>query len=93
MFSTQRLRWHREIGLIDAVKRRFILKKPICEDGGRGVITVSLNDVQPAINFLLFGTVTSFSILLCEHMFSRLLSRFIDDVKLHIKAAYTIENK
>lgn len=61
-----RLRWQRENGLMNKYKRRWFPKKPICEGGARGFMTVGLQEVKPALYLLLIGTSLSLAILLFE---------------------------
>ncbi|XP_031620817.1 glutamate receptor ionotropic, delta-2-like isoform X2 [Contarinia nasturtii] len=62
----RRLRWQRENGLMNKYKRRWFPKKPICEGGARGFMTVGLQEVKPALYLLLIGTSLSLAFLLLE---------------------------
>lgn len=56
-------------------KRRWYPRKPICEGGTRGFITVGLAEVQPAIMLLLIGTGISLLIMFGELLVHFLLNR------------------
>lgn len=51
---------------MNRAKRRWFPKKPICEGGVRGFITIGIAEVKPALLFLLIGMGVSFAILLIE---------------------------
>lgn len=68
----RRLRWLRENGLMNRVKRRWLLKKPICEGGNRDVRTVGIQEVKPALILLLMGIIISFIILIIETILKRI---------------------
>lgn len=61
-----RLRWQRENGLMNKSKRRWFPKKPICEGGTRGFLTVGLQEVKPALELLAIGTGASLFIMIIE---------------------------
>lgn len=66
-----RLRWQRENGLMNKFKRRWFPKKPLCDGGARDFRTVGLQEVKPALFFLLIGTAVSVLLMLievCAHM-------------------------
>lgn len=63
-----RLRWQREIGLIDRTQRQYIFRKPPCEKNGRMFISVGLDEIRPAITLLVIGTAVSFIIMLVEKL-------------------------
>lgn len=70
-FSTRknfvfRLRWQRENGLMNRVKRRWFPKKPICEGGAKDFITVGLQEVKPALYLLIIGTSLSLILMFAE---------------------------
>lgn len=53
---------------MNRAKRRWFPKKPICEGGARGFMTIGIAEVKPALLLLLMGMVISFVILLFEWM-------------------------
>lgn len=61
-----RLRWQRENGIMNKYKRRWFPKKPDCEGGARGFITVGLQEVKPALFLLLIATALSLALMLIE---------------------------
>lgn len=68
-----RLRWHRENGLMNKIKRRWFPKKPMCEGGSRGFVTVGIAEVKPAIIFYIVGTGVSSAILIIEIILHKLV--------------------
>ncbi|XP_044733247.1 ionotropic receptor 75a-like [Chrysoperla carnea] len=79
---TQRLRWQKEIGLIDRTRRRLVPQKPKCESSRADFVSVGLTEFMPAIRVLSYGIESlnpsdllpfvpqSFLTLCCEHMFT-----------------------
>lgn len=63
---TQRLKWMKETGLMKRDELRWIPKKPDCEGGGRGFLTVGLGDTKPAAFLLLIGYLSSVIIFFVE---------------------------
>lgn len=67
----RRLRWQRENGLMNRVKRRWLPSKPVCERGIRQVRTVGMPEIRPALYVLFLGLVTSLTICLSESLYHR----------------------
>lgn len=67
-----RIRWQREIGLINKEQRRWIPKNPECGTGGRGFLTVGLMEVDLAIKMLVIGTLFSAFLLFCKLLYNRM---------------------
>lgn len=61
-----RIRWQRENGIMNKYKRRWFPKKPICEGGARGFLTVGLQEVKPALFLLLYGSAMSLGLMFIE---------------------------
>lgn len=51
---------------MNRLKRRWFPKKPICEGGARGFMTVGLQEVKPALYLLLIGNALSVLLMLVE---------------------------
>lgn len=60
------MKWQKETGLMKRDELRWIPKKPDCEGGRRGFITVGLRDTKPAAILLLIGYGLSVIILFAE---------------------------
>lgn len=63
-----RIRWLREVGLIDRVHRQFIPAKPRCEAGSRKFVSVGMTEIRPAVIFLAIAVLMSLLIMLLEIM-------------------------
>ncbi|XP_038214536.1 glutamate receptor ionotropic, kainate 2-like [Zerene cesonia] len=61
-----RLRWHRETGLMDRVRRTWLARRARCDAGGGGFVSVGLADVLPALAALLAGALLAAALLLLE---------------------------
>ncbi|XP_041987543.1 ionotropic receptor 75a-like [Aricia agestis] len=61
-----RLRWQREVGLMDRSRRVWMTGRPVCADGGGGFVSVALGDVLPAAHALLAGAALAVALLLLE---------------------------
>lgn len=72
-----RLRWQRENGLMNRMKRIWFPKKPDCEGGSRGFLTVGLQETKPALQLLAIGTGLSLAIMIVEI--------FVNSLQLHIQ--------
>lgn len=64
--SFRRLRWQREVGLMDRYRRIWMSKKPKCDAGSGGFVSVGLVDVLPAAHALLAGAALAAALLLLE---------------------------
>lgn len=71
---TQRLKWMKETGLMKRDELRWIPKKPDCEGGGRGFMTVGLGDTKPAAFLLLIGYASSVIIFFVEILYRKFQS-------------------
>lgn len=74
---TQRLKWMKETGLMKRDELRWIPKKPDCEGGGRGFLTVGLGDTKPAALLLLIGYASSVIIFFIEISYRKFQSRCV----------------
>lgn len=68
-FSVHRIRWLREVGLMNRVHRQFIPSKPRCEAGSRKFVSVGITEIRPAVLFFAIGMLTSFIIMLLEAIY------------------------
>lgn len=83
-----RLRWHREIGLLDRNYRQWIPRRPICEPGGRGFVSVGLKEIRPAIILFLIMIGVSIFLLLCEIILKRVLQFYSTPPKVAKKKIF-----
>lgn len=65
-----RLRWLREVGIIDRIHRRWIPRKPPCE-GSLGFNSIGITEVKPALILWLVGFVSSLVVLCIECLLHR----------------------
>ncbi|CAH2236516.1 ionotropic receptor 75a-like [Pararge aegeria] len=63
-----RLRWQREVGLMDRFRRIWMSAKPKCDAGSGGFVSVGLADVLPAAHVLLAGALLAVLLLLLERL-------------------------
>lgn len=61
-----RIRWQRENGLMNKQKRRWFPKPANCEGGAHGFTSVGIQEIKPALYFLLFGTLFSMLLVFVE---------------------------
>ncbi|XP_045768860.1 glutamate receptor ionotropic, kainate glr-3-like [Maniola jurtina] len=61
-----RLRWQREVGLMDRYRRIWMSSRPQCDAGSGGFVSVGLVDVLPAAHALLAGALLAAAVLLLE---------------------------
>lgn len=74
---TQRIKWMKETGLMKRDELRWIPKKPDCEGGGRGFLTVGLGDTKPAAFLLLIGYASSVIIFFIEISYRKFQSHCV----------------
>lgn len=63
-----RLRWQREVGLMDRFRRVWMSARPKCDEGGGGFVSVGLADVLPAAHALLAGALLAAALLPLERL-------------------------
>lgn len=63
------MKWQKETGLMRREEIRWIPKKPDCEGGRRGFMTVGLGEIKPAIYLLCIGYALSALIFISELLF------------------------
>ncbi|XP_059049619.1 ionotropic receptor 75a-like [Achroia grisella] len=61
-----RLRWQREVGLINREQRHWLAERPRCDAAGAGFLSVGIADILPAIQVLSAGALISVLLLLSE---------------------------
>nr|ARO70544.1 antennal ionotropic receptor 75d-2 [Dendrolimus punctatus] len=66
-----RLRWQREVGLIDRASSIWLAAKPRCDSAASGFVSVGLLDILPAIQVLAAGAFVAVLILLAEITFAK----------------------
>lgn len=77
-FQNSRLKWLREIGIIDVIQRRWVPRKPPCE-GSLGFNSIGITEVKPALMVLAFGFALSLATMLGE-VICKYLSKYSNDV-------------
>nr|XP_026501542.1 glutamate receptor ionotropic, kainate 4-like [Vanessa tameamea] len=66
-----RLRWQREVGLMDRFRRVWMCARPKCDAGRGGFVSVGLMDVLPAAHALLAGAMVAAALLPLEKLLRR----------------------
>ncbi|XP_022814472.1 glutamate [NMDA] receptor subunit 1-like [Spodoptera litura] len=69
-----RLRWQREVGLMDRARHMWLVSRPRCEAAGTGFVSIGLIDVLPALQVLALGAIMSV-VLLAGERGARMLQR------------------
>ncbi|KAJ8721746.1 hypothetical protein PYW07_002521 [Mythimna separata] len=65
LFAT-RLRWQREVGLMDRERRIWLVSRPRCEASSGGFVSIGIIDVLPALQVLALGAFLSVVLLASE---------------------------
>lgn len=73
--KNDRLKWFKETGLMKRDETKWIPKKPDCEGGRRGFMTVGLNEIKPAVILLVIGYAVAVLFLGAEVIQNFLLRR------------------
>ncbi|XP_048483447.1 uncharacterized protein LOC105392960 [Plutella xylostella] len=74
---SNRLRWFRDTGLMDRVRRIWSVQKPRCDSASiSGVVTVGLADCLPAFQVLMCGAAASGAILVMEVLVHKIKQRY-----------------
>lgn len=79
------MKWQKEVGLMKRDEIRWIPKKPDCEGGRRGFITVGLREIKPAVFLLLIGYGSSVLIFVIEIMYRKSYDRCTNPKKHRIR--------
>lgn len=66
-----RLRWQREVGLVDRIAKIWVPQKPKCESSVGGFVSVGLTEARPALKAFAFGAIISCVAFLFEHVMVR----------------------
>ncbi|KAM3959593.1 ionotropic receptor 75a-like [Aphomia sociella] len=61
-----RLRWQREVGLIDRHRRIWIADRPRCDANSAGFLSVGISDLLPAFQVLCCGALISLLLVFAE---------------------------
>lgn len=61
-----RLRWQREIGLLDRIQKIWAPQKPKCESGNSGFVSVGTTEVMPAIQAFMYGAGFAIGLFILE---------------------------
>ncbi|CAH0714087.1 unnamed protein product, partial [Brenthis ino] len=72
-----RLRWQREVGLMDRFRRVWMSSRPQCDAGRGGFVSVGLVDVLPAAQALLAGMLLAILVLLAERLLHAVRTRSV----------------
>ncbi|XP_032515501.2 glutamate receptor ionotropic, kainate glr-3-like isoform X2 [Danaus plexippus] len=70
-----RLRWQREVGLMDRYRRVWMSVRTPCDAAQGGFVSVGLVDVLPALHALLAGVLLATALLLVEKAHHTVLTR------------------
>nr|ALM24944.1 ionotropic receptor 75d [Athetis dissimilis] len=62
-----RMRWQREVGLMNRARRMWLVERPRCEAAGGGFLSIGIIDVLPALQVLASGALISVLLLAGEH--------------------------
>ncbi|XP_069681535.1 ionotropic receptor 75a-like [Periplaneta americana] len=65
----QRVRWYREVGLLDRLFKIWMPQKTKCVSNSGGFVSVSLTEFYPAVLVLEYGTALAVAILLLEVLY------------------------
>ncbi|KAJ0175380.1 hypothetical protein K1T71_008539 [Dendrolimus kikuchii] len=69
--NVYRLRWQREVGLVDRASSIWLAAKPRCDSAASGFVSVGLLDILPAVQVLAAGALIALLILLAEITFAK----------------------
>ncbi|CAH1399221.1 unnamed protein product [Nezara viridula] len=58
--------WQRDVGLHSRIRQRWLPKKPVCDNSGRGYVSVGLTDFRPALLVMVYGITFSILAFLLE---------------------------
>jgi len=71
ILSLNRLRWQREVSLVNREERKWIPQKPKCESGVGGFVSIGLTECRYAFGIFGCGAALSFGLflieLICKH--------------------------
>ncbi|KAL4715367.1 hypothetical protein ACJJTC_015138 [Scirpophaga incertulas] len=76
LFSV-RLRWQREVGLLERQRHVWMSSKPRCDADGAGFLSVGITDILPAVQVLAGGALLSVVLLGMELVANR-YRRYVD---------------
>ncbi|KAJ9588871.1 hypothetical protein L9F63_017844 [Diploptera punctata] len=68
-YFSQRVRWYREVGLLDRLFKIWMPQKAKCESNAGGFVSVSLVEFYPAMLVLQYGTMVAIGILIIEKFY------------------------
>lgn len=66
LYSFSRLRWQREVSLVNREERKWIPQKPKCEGGVGGFVSIGLTECRYAFGIFGCGAALSFASFLLE---------------------------
>nr|CAD7423048.1 unnamed protein product [Timema monikensis] len=82
-FIAQRVRWFREVGILDRIWKLWVSQRPVCEDKLKEFVSVGRMELYPAMQVFRIGAGVSVAVLMAElihfHSFS-----FMDIKKLEL---------
>lgn len=80
-----RMKWQKEVGLMKRDEIKWIPKKPDCEGGQRGFMTVGLREIKPAAFLLLIGYGSSVCIFVIEILYRKTYERCTNSKKNRVR--------
>lgn len=66
LYLRHRLRWQREVSLVNREDRKWIPQKPKCESGVGGFVSIGLTECRYAFGIFGYGIALSFAVFLTE---------------------------
>nr|CAD7453655.1 unnamed protein product [Timema tahoe] len=65
-FIAQRVRWFREVGILDRIWKLWVSQRPVCEDKMKEFVSVGRMELYPAMQVFRIGAVVSVAVLMAE---------------------------
>ncbi|CAG2057697.1 unnamed protein product [Timema podura] len=65
-FIAQRVRWFREVGIMDRIWKLWVSQRPVCEDKMKEFVSVGRMELYPAMQVFRIGAVVSVAVLMAE---------------------------
>jgi len=61
-----RMRWLREVGMVQRTNMRWSHRKPVCESGGTDFSSIGLTEIMPLLVFFTYGIIISVLLVFLE---------------------------
>nr|CAD7261274.1 unnamed protein product [Timema shepardi] len=65
-FIAQRVRWFREVGILDRIWKLWVSQRPVCEDKLKEFVSVGRMELYPAMQVFRIGAGVSVAVLMAE---------------------------